>query len=559
MGLGARVGSALTSIMPSAFAARRAENRARIVRAETRAALADVRKVENRERIFRSEFRQRLLEGAAQEFAGFRGYLGASKEAPYGSWTPLSGSADADLLDDLPTLRARTRDLERSDPHAAAVIDAWVNQVIGTGLWPQSRIDHEVIGISAEQARTFEKSAERLYKRWARAADVSRRLTAPEVQALIFRQIVVNGDVFVLPRFTPRARMVSQLAVETIEADRVTTPARKQGDLSIREGVRVGADGVPRAYFIKKTHPGEVMNPQIDDFVEVAPATSSGRPQVIHLYQMRRPGQTRGIPFLSPALSYFKDLQQYFRAELVAAKVSACIAILVEMESPLGEIQASTRQDGEERLRTMYPGMIEYLRAGEKVSGFNPQRPNTAFDSFVMRILRAAGASNGIPYEIVSQDFSQTTYTSGRMALTEVRRLFRSWQRWLADHFCTPFWELLIEEAVLAGELDAPDFEEFRDEYLRAFWVGQGWSWVDPQKEVTATADAIAANLSTLQDELSARGIDWEEGLEQRAREMDLIEKLGLQPGPQAPASAPPGGTDDDTEEPEDGEEEDDE
>ena len=40
--------------------------------------------------------------------------------------------------------------------------------------------------------------------------------------------------------------------------------------------------------------------------------------------------------------------------------------------------------------------------------------------------------------------------------------------------------------------------------------------------------EAISAGLSTLQEECAKRGLDWEEVLDQRKREQDRAEQLGL-------------------------------
>jgi len=96
---------------------------------------------------------------------------------------------------------------------------------------------------------------------------------------------------------------------------------------------------------------------------------------------------------------------------------------------------------------------------------------------------------------------------------------------WLASTFCQPIWQLVIEEAYLRGEFDAPDFYKYYHEYTRAAWIGGGWGWVDPVKEVEASRKAIDYGLSTLAKEAAAQGDDWEENLDQLARERNAIDK----------------------------------
>ena len=59
-------------------------------------------------------------------------------------------------------------------------------------------------------------------------------------------------------------------------------------------------------------------------------------------------------------------------------------------------------------------------------------------------------------------------------------------------------------------------------------WIGGGWGWVDPVKEVEASKQAIAGNLSTLAEEAAGQGRDWEEIFMQRKRERDKASELDL-------------------------------
>jgi capsid protein len=85
-----------------------------------------------------------------------------------------------------------------------------------------------------------------------------------------------------------------------------------------------------------------------------------------------------------------------------------------------------------------------------------------------------------------------------------------------------------MEEAYLRGLFDVPRFYELKSEYCRCQWIGGGWGWVDPTKEVEASKMAIDYGLSTMAEEVAGQGRDWEEVLEQRAREQEKIAELGV-------------------------------
>ena len=76
--------------------------------------------------------------------------------------------------------------------------------------------------------------------------------------------------------------------------------------------------------------------------------------------------------------------------------------------------------------------------------------------------------------------------------------------------------------------VDAPDFYENRYAYTRCKWIGPGRGWVDPVKEAQACQIRMDIGLSTLEAECAGQGLDWEEVLEQRAREKAKLAELGL-------------------------------
>ncbi|MCO6901713.1 phage portal protein, partial [Pseudomonas aeruginosa] len=125
------------------------------------------------------------------------------------------------------------------------------------------------------------------------------------------------------------------------------------------------------------------------------------------------------------------------------------------------------------------------------MSTLNAARPNANFAGFEGAMLRNAAAAIGISYEQLTQDWSQTNYSSARAALVEVWRTLSRRRMDFGIGFCTPIYATFLEEAFELGELPlpagAPDFIEARAEYARAQWIGPGRGWVDPVKEPTGS------------------------------------------------------------------------
>jgi lambda family phage portal protein len=432
----------------------------------------------------------------------------------------------------LEILRNRSRDLNRNDAVASGATETMAVNIVGRGLRPQSRIRAEILGISEEKARELQRQAEFIWQAWAPLADSGNRLSFDDLQFLALRKIVEDGEVLALPVMASESWRPISRAVELLESDRLCPPGGKS-PTAMETAVEVGTRGQPVAYWISRMNYANQLGSVYDlgDSERIEARDSAGRPRVLHIYRVTRPGQVRGVPYFAPVLTYFKDLSDYLDAELVAAKVAACLAVFVTSADPqygaLGSATTTETTTGR-RIQGIEPGMVNYLSIGENISVVDPKRGGETFSSFVEGILRMIGMALGLPYELLTKDFSKTNYSSARASLLEGRRMFSSWRSWFAAQFCQPFWDLVLEEAFLRGLFQAPRFYELRAEYTRAAWIGGAWGWVDPVKEVQASKMAIDYGLSTMAEEVAGQGRDWEEVFEQLKREQARARELEL-------------------------------
>ena len=476
--------------------------------------------------------------------SSFSTYRGAEKNRLRSDWNPFGGSADSDLLHDLPTLRERSRQLDRDDVWARSVFNTLTMNTIGTGLRPQSRVLVNEVSANPDEVRAWQRACERIWREHMPLLDSQRRMEGYAKQRLLFRSVLQSGDVLDVPiRKRVEGRRTIGICTETIEGDRLATPINLTTEqrARIREGVELNADGMPIRYWVKKRHPGDVMLPtsgavgQTNEFISYPARNSLGQPGVFHLYWMQRPGQTRGEPWLAPALSLFKDIGDTVEARVVAERIAACFAAFVTRNDPFTTLQNNTTAgQGGQRLQQFEPGMIWYGEQGEDVKFGQPNFPGGDFEQFIKIIVKAIGAGTGLPYELITKDFTDTTYTSARAALLEARRFFRCYQQWFASQYLQPLWEMIILEAWARGLLPNVDLlGPERSAWLQARWVAPAQGYVDPTKEVKANLEAISGHLTTYSDVIAEQGKDWEEVFEQEAREAELREELGLDEQPE--------------------------
>lgn len=474
--------------------------------------------------------RARMQSRAMMALAG--SYIGAQNgRRATATWQTGSGSPDQDTLYDLPTLRSRSRDLCRNAPLALGAINTTTTSVVGTGLKLQSRIDREFLGMSEPESDAWQTNTEREFRLWceSKECDSARTLDFYSMQSLVFRSALESGDCFALLPIIDRKGSPYGTKVQLIEADRVTNKDNARDTNSLAGGVQMDANGAPVAYHVLKSHPGG-FNPKKEWTVVSAFGGRTNRRNIVHLFDPRRPGQTRGVPYLAPVIETLKQLDRYTEAEIMAAVVSGMFTVFVKSEgNGLGPFSGGTGANSDPDYK-MSNGAVLDLAPGEDVSFADPNRPNTAFDPFVMAVLRQIGVALELPFEVLIKHFT-ASYSAAKAALLEAWRFFYGRRAWLSRNFCQPIYESWMEEAILIGRISAPGFfddHSIRKAYLGSEWIGDTAGQIDPVKEVEAAARRIELGLSTIAEEtIALTGGDFDRNYPQIVKERKLMREAG--------------------------------
>lgn len=475
-----------------------------------------------------------------------------------GAWHPSLGAPDWEYWPTRDLAVARQRDLIRNSGWASGALTRRIDAVIGTALRLSARPDWRALGldpaIGPDWAAAWAETVEAEWRLWAddpdRYGDAGRRMTFGELAALAYRHKLVEGDALAVLLWRPDRGGRYATTVQVIDPDRLSNPDGRADDERLRNGIELDRDGVAVAYHIHRSHPGDPTGTWSGNrWDRVRRETRWGRPIVVHYFEAAREGrsgQTRGRGLLMPVVEAFQLSDKHQRVELQAAILNAVLAAFIE--SPFDhELLAESINDG--KVKSYQDARSQYyqkkditlggvklpmLFPGEKIGFHSPQRPAAQFNEFQSGCLRNIASALGLSYEQVSQDWSQVNYSSARAALLEVWRGFVADRDGFARGFATPiysaFLEELIERGTIAVPAGAPDFYAAKAAYCRCRWIGPGRGWVDPQKERQAAVLGMQAALSTLEQECADQGLDWEEVLEQRAREIARIRKHGLTP-----------------------------
>lgn len=483
----------------------------------------------------------RYFKGVGMALAG--GYNGGSiTRQALRNWNPYAGDANSDAILDLPTLRARSRDLARNAPIGGAALNTVVSNVIGTGLSMQSNPDAKYLGWSDEQANEWKREIEAEWALWCNSLDCdsTRTMNFYGLQSLALRSMLESGDVLAITPAIKRSSPYS-LTVQLIEADRLSNKNLASDSTSVIAGITIDSNGAPIKYSISKQHPGSMRRTSLE-WVEIDAYGRNGRRNVLHLFDKRRPGQVRGVPYLAPVIEHLKQLARYSEAELQAAVVSAALAIFVKMDAEAfaslfdGDtsakyINSAQRWDGTVPTDLDGNAKAVNLLPGESIETPALGRPNVNYDPFFLSMLKQIGPALEIPFEVLVKHFS-SSYSASRAALLDFWRIVRVRRDFMATNFCEPIKELWFEEAVSLGRIQAPGFfsdPRIRQAYSRVSWIGDSPGSIDPEKEVKAAKGRIELGISTREKEsIAYDGGDWEGNHTQLSKEHTMREAAGL-------------------------------
>ena len=169
------------------------------------------------------------------------------------------------------------------------------------------------------------------------------------------------------------------------------------------------------------------------------------QPMKSSIYSCRHGHQTRGEPFMAPAIASIKMLHGYREAELVAARAAASkFAVLT---SPTGEDFVGDDETEEDRpLIDFEPASIFQLPEGQDLKLIDPTHPTSAFDDFEKAVLRGIASGLNVNYTSLSNDLTGVSYSSIRQGTIEERDHYKDLQSFFIQHFCEPIFRAWLED-----------------------------------------------------------------------------------------------------------------
>ncbi len=484
------------------------------------------------------------------------------------NWQPALWSPDNEINIYRDRIVSRMRDLTRNDGWASGIITRVLDNAVGANYRPIFKPDYRMLKLQtgnsafdATWADEYGKVIEAHWRSWAndpgRYCDVERKQTVSQMIRLGFRHKLLDGDALAVLQYRPdrlgagKGRYAT--TVQIIDPDRLSNPQQNFDMPNVRGGVEIDSDGAPIAYHVREAHVGDWWSgAKTMSWQRIKRETDWGRPIVVHDFDHERGAQHRGMGILAPIVQRLKMLIKYDESELEAAVLNAIFGAYIEspydsqmVSSALGdggdltgdELSAYQTQRTEyyqdKRLNLQNGARIPHLFPNEKIVTLSAARPTSNFNGFESAVLRNIAAATGLSTQQVTQDWSDVNYSSARAAMLEAWKTLTRRRDDFAVGFAQPIASAFVEEIHdiehLPLPLNAPDFLDAKAAYCRARWMGPGRGWIDPVSEKKGSILGMNAGLSTLEMEAAENaGEDWEEMLDQRAREIDAFKDRGI-------------------------------
>jgi capsid protein len=298
-------------------------------------------------------------------------------------------------------LRNRSRYEAANNCYARGMVNAISTDLIGTG----PRLQMETGSDTADEWLELE------FSRWMRQVKLADKLR------IMAKAKVQDGEVFGLIISNPGSPTPVKLDLRPIEADQCRFVDISLLAVPSVDGIRFDDYGNPVSYHVLRVHPG--FWSYATGYIgfpweyDVWPAKF-----VLHWYRSDRPGQHRGLPEIMAALPLLAQVRRYILAVLQAAETAADFAMW--MKTPTA---ADNMTDSDEVVEVPNPfdlfplqrNIVTTLPDGYEIGQTKPNQPVDRIEDFVRVLLRQIARVCNMPYNVVSGDFSQGSYSESNL------------------------------------------------------------------------------------------------------------------------------------------------
>jgi lambda family phage portal protein len=362
---------------------------------------------------------------------------GGNSDLDY-AWRDQAISGNSAIISELKNLRSRSRDAYRNT-FVRNGINVFVDSVLGHGVQPSLTNLPEDFIVSIQNAwKTFSKNCDADY-----IADFNGMLRLSLIETMVAGEALFRfrdrrpSDGFEIP-----------LQRQLLSGDFLPVEKNEiRGPVMVMAGIQYSPIGRPEVYFLYNQDPNDAYSNKINSMTPLEVPASA----IVHLRLLNFAGQRRGEPALAPVLRKIRFLHEYDQATLIKRRASASITGAIE--APLDGSASNIAEAFESQSMVFKPGMILSGAPGEKFN-FVTISDTENYVEFSRAQKQDIAAALGVPYELLSQDFTATSDRTFRSNVYQFKNRVESF-RWnvLVPTVLNPIFQRFLTTAALAGAL----------------------------------------------------------------------------------------------------------
>ena len=440
------------------------------------------------------------------------GFFSTEQERFLSGWATFDQSIDYHLRQDLEKTITRSRELVRQSPWGKRFISLMRSNIVGpSGITIQAQSKIFKNG-KQELDKKANDAIEEALKDWSRKenCDFKGKMSFLEMQKAAINHAGQDGAFlfrkhYGLGKYGFKLELLDSLTIDTQKQERT----RSGGE--IRLGVEYSKAGkIVRYWFREKDESGNYRTG--DSF-------SVDAKFIIYGFLCEFPDQSRGIPWMAAGLEKAKHIDKYNESALVRSRATAATFGLVSSEAGDEYEGDENYNDDGDTLDTFEAGVIKNI--GRRTFNMaDAAYPHQMYEPFIKANIRDLSAAFGVSYQALSNDLSDTSFSSGRTGVMEDRELYKDRQEWFIDSFVRHVYEEWISLAYLTDSIKIGNrpLSKPVEEYFPAKFQARRWAWVDPAKDAQQNQFLLDNKLKSRTSLMSESGIDPE-------KEWDLIER----------------------------------
>jgi lambda family phage portal protein len=455
--------------------------------------------------------------------AGFESYLVNGKRSfeaamfsrENSTWQTVDFSPTQELFTQLNWLRVRAREAYRNYPIVSNFVSLMQENIVGhKGFTLKSTVQNAHKGINNTIAGKIEDGWNDFCKQGN--LDVSGLYNLKSALDLATQSLAIDGEILIRKIY---GQGKYGIQIQLLHAEQLIVTQHENYIM----GVYRDEFGKPISYCLTLHDPRDGFISYLFEPAE----------HVIHAYLPYMVNAPRGIPMISASLMKMRMLEEYEKAELIAARISASAFIKYSQTQPddleltQDQIKKSILQAGPKK-SVIEPGQGMVLPPGVDMEYVKSEHPSTAFEAFVREVRKEIAAGMGISVNSLIGDFEHTSFSSMRGAYIMERNFYRKQQTLFIEKVLSPLFESWIDAACASGALDLPPVLGSYDFYKQHQFSGVAFAFVDVLKEVQSQSVALANRTTSRTKLCEEMGTTYSDVLDDLSNEHALEAQKGI-------------------------------